>query len=496
MSMWPVLDSQRLSQIAASLTIGAPVVVDETNEIHCLHAPQSGLRKFVRANLSSAQASDQKLAQIFVMTVKQKQTASIVENSTDRSLEIAKRFLKTSILPKSDLHLSQLKQELTAARLGISSEVLQENPGFQQFAEISHLHRYLLRFKQTLEVDPQTKKIKILRNGVATPWEAVAALIAYENNLWTGHYSKRGVETKSRYDWETLEPFASGDPAEWGNQYVFEYVIWNQETPSISGEPNPPPDKPSAMGIHTFFRLKTPAKSDNIYSVGLYRPDKHTSWDLTAPLRVRKAKLMQPDESEFWGGRFVTLAVAITPAQFLAIKKKVEADKAADQLIYHITHKNCNEYTGQVARLAGVDIHSLLPIVSLFSATPADSASLLPPFLQKTLNITLTTTINLIGYLFLGASRVDPEVATHPDAQPHMGLRHLFDQTKTQFSHPFMLEQAFKKIEGWRATQVASLQTELAALERAPTLENSDEIEALQLKIRQSRFAIPAEYQV
>ena len=383
--------------------------------------------------------SDRRLAEIFSRSVISRQMRSIKDNSVDLTLEVAKRFAKSGPLSASDPFVIRLKREIQAARLSISSAVFDANPGFEEFATRSHLHRLLLKKGHTLQVDARDK-LSIMCDGVYLPWEEAAQKIHYQQDKWTGHYSAKGIQEACRYDWSILAPTDSGNPADWGNQYAVKIIIWYAQTPSLTGEPATSTSGPSLTGVHTYLHLLTPDEENNIISVGFYRPDKHGARDLAFPLRVRKGSLQHPDESDEWGGRFETLTVAVTHEQFEAMKRKIEQDKAADNLPYHIGNGNCNEYTLDVVRLAGLKIPSFLPI-----------SDLLPVSLPSTV-------INTIGAVFGGSTRVDPDA---PNVSAHIGsFADLVDDSKAQFSHPHVLEHAFRKIEAWRMSQMQLSQYE------------------------------------
>jgi hypothetical protein len=422
-----VLTSAGLKAVSVCLEKGFAIWVDENHVLEC----GTSSKWFFESLMSTG--SDRRIAQIFSKTAKGRQEFSIQDNATDLSLEAAKRFSKTSSLSSKDAELVNLKKEIAAARLGIDSSVFDANEGFQDFAVANHLHRCLFIHGHSLTVDPDTNKVSILQKGVLVPWDQV--VLPKENGKWTGHYSVRGLEGNSRYDWSTLVPKMSGNPDDWGNQYAVKIIGWHAQTPSLTGE-IAAEHKPTLSGVHTYFHMMTPEPENNIYSVGLYRPEKHAALDLSRPLRMRKARLQSPDESDAWGGRFETLTFAITKEQFESMKLKIEQDQANDNLTYHIGTKNCNEYTLEALKLAKVTMPSQLPI-----------ASLLPIPLPAVV-------INTLGALFGGSTVVDSDAAS---STAHIGsMADLLDPSKAQLSHPHVLEMAFKKVEAWRSEQIAA----------------------------------------
>ncbi len=483
----PQLTRTKLTQIGNCFERGYAVFVNENFEIH-LTTDANKLSNLTPSIFS--RASNERLAKIFSQMVRDRQSNSIHHNSTDRGIEVAKRFMKSQVLTETNPAQIELRREITAARLGTTSDVLQANPGFQEFAQISHLHRYLLKFKESLIVDPVTKEISLRYQNQLVSWSTIAPKINYENAKWTGHYSKDGIQETTRFDWERLQAFDTGNPEEWGNQYVFEYVVWYADEPSLTDEPKPVDERPSPTGNHSFFRLKTPEKKDNIFSVGLYRPDKKASLSsLSHPMRVRKGQLMSPDESEFWGGRFTTFTKAITKEQFLAIKAKVEHDHASKNLAYHLTHANCNEYTSQVAQLAGLKLpSSFLPIASLILPIQEETAGKFHPSIRKAAALAATAAVNTFALVCAGATCVDPDAQCTNRPAHISSFKDIFDESKANFSHPSVLEKAFKKIHAWRAEQIALLEASLIGVEDLAA------ISAIHNSITNARFALPIEF--
>ena len=320
----------------------------------------------------------------------------------------------------------------------MSDEMLRANPGFSEFVAKGRLDGYV----SSVDVDAQSREILLLFQGVLTPWKRIAPYIHYEGERWTGSYLKTGIETRDLFNWKTLSASETGDPAEWDHQYIFEFVVWHQAVPSSENLPPLADRAPQPMGVHTYFHLKTPEDRDNIFSVGFYRPHKRDGvTGLICPLRMRPGDFESPDESDMWLGEFSKLSVSITKAQFQAMKTRVEADKKAGR-IYHLTHRNCNEYTIEIAKLAGINMPtSFIPITQFMPA-----ACPLP-----VLNRMVSIFMNIVGVSCCGGCRVEPE-ARRMGARPHItSFSDLCDPNKSSFSHPNALEKAFQEIENWRS---------------------------------------------
>jgi len=494
------------SQLALSIENGNSLTVNKSGQIQLHNTLLSKLNLVWQTIVdpSFVSRSDRTIVTMLSTAVILRQEHSIQQNHDNLILELAKRYLKTIPTTARAPHHCALRRHLTAARLGIKSEILQTNPDFQQFAERSHIHRYLSKFNHQLKINSASHEIKILYQNCLTSWKTVASQIKYEDNKWTGHYSQHGIQMESLYEWTQLNGYMTGNPEEWDNKYIFEYVVWEDDKPSLTDKPKSTEIKAGMTGSHTYIRLRTPDKTDNIISVGIYRPEKRDmNQSLYKPLRIRKARLMKPDESEFWGGRLTSFPFAITKKIFEKIKHKIESDQAANNLTYQLTQQNCNEYTRMLARLAGIDIPSFLPITKLIGNVPEIISNNTPTFVSNCVAVATAVSFNAFSSLsFLGAQYVDKDAqCSGTCAKPIIqSVWDVFDVSKAQFSHPCILGKALKKIEAWRANQITSLEMQLTALKEQrkshPKLALTKQIDKTKAKILKIKYAIPKEFKL
>lgn len=395
-----------------------------------------------------------KLASIISKIISQQQRLSIADAAMNRPLKAARALLKE--IGRHNIHspeINSLRKEVTAAKLGISAHTLDENPGLQKFTEDHHLERYLLIYKHALQVDSNTQQISLLKNGSLQPWNTVDTEIqswkkpCHQPQLaWI--YGQKGIQQEDMYDWTTLKPFMKGNPADWDNQYVFEFCSCH----------NPHSFK---NGNHSWLRLKTP--SGDIYSVGLYRPDK-MDWkdNLRFPLRIKPGHLMQPDVSEFWDYEITTVDFSISEETFFKIKQTIEEDKENEDLVFQLFNNNCLLYNKKLARLGGVDLPTLDNV--MFYMAPlhivqkvAGVMDKLPTFVQKICLYVSAFFLN-IGQIFLGATIIDGKLneKQKQKAVPHLNsFSDLFDVSKIYLNHPNTLGYKTRQtVLEWREKEI------------------------------------------
>lgn len=398
------------------------------------------------------------LASVVAQVISAQQRLSIAVAAEDPTLKMARSLLKD--LQRKRINttaLEILKKEVIAAKLGISSNTLDHNPGLQKFTELYHLERYLLRYNHALHIDPTTQKASIIKEGNFQPWEQVLeetkTWLPFSNKpqlAWI--YGPDGVQNKDMYEWKKLKPFIKADPADWNHQYVFEFCACYNPN-SIKN------------GNHSWLRLKTP--TGDIYSVGLYRPDKVSFYDnLKAPLRIKPGYLMQPDVSEFWDFAISTIDFTITEENFLKIKEAIETDKKNEDLVFQLFNNNCLLYCKKLAMMSGVDLptsqtalHFIVP-PSIFSPV-SKFMNTLPTFIQKVCLVATTVFLNVLQ-IALGGCHIDKNLNAQQRkrAVPHLNsLRDIFDVSKTYLNHPNTL--AFKTRQNvleWRKKQMERLE--------------------------------------
>lgn len=391
-----------------------------------------------------------------ILAVKQRQTPQ--EAASDPVLRSGRNLLKQahSYHCKTP-QIETLKKEVTAAKLAITATTLDKNPGLQKFVEKHHLERYLWQYGHSLKVDAASSEVSILKDGTYTPWTKVHEEINQWSNKFTSPlqhwvYGPEGVQTKNMYEWTTLKPFKKGNPAEWNHQYVFEFCACL----------NPHSLK---NGNHSWMRLKTP--SGDIYSVGLYRPEKpDLSHNFKTPLRVKPGHLMQPDVSEFWDFDIFTIATAISKEEFFKMKQTIEEDKKNEDQVFQLISSNCLLYCKKIGAIADIDIPTGGNVLNLFTPPGLQERvkkglSCLPVIIQKVCAIAAAFFVNLI-LICLGATRIDDQLNAQQRqrAVPHLrSFKDLCDQSKTHMHEPMTF--AFKtraQVLEWRRNQIEALQ--------------------------------------
>lgn len=398
-----------------------------------------------------------RLASIITKVISMQERMDIAIASKNRPLIAARNLVK-------DIHYhgihtratEMLEKEVTAGKLGITTETLVNSPGLQKFTESNHLERYLLIYKDCVKIDKDSNQVMLRKDGEFKPWNEIQEDVKswpkpmqLPQQKWV--YGPEGIQNKDMYDWTELKPFMKGDPAAWNHQYVFEFCSCY----------NPLSVK---NGNHSWFRLKTP--TGDIYSIGLYRPDK-VDWteNLKTPLRIKSGHLMQPDVSEFWNFPISTVDFAITEKAFLKIKKLIETDKKNDDQLFQLFNNNCLLYSKKLGRVAGVDfstemhaIYFLAP--ACLSQKVSRLLDKLPSFARKVCLVISSFFVNILQ-LFLGGCMVDKHLDEDRKkrAVPHLNsFRDLFDISKSYLNHPNTIGfDANKEVWNWRRKELEAL---------------------------------------
>ncbi|KAI8918830.1 hypothetical protein BC831DRAFT_482140 [Entophlyctis helioformis] len=421
----------------------------------------------------------------------------------------------------SDVYLA-LHVHVTAAKLGLTVDVLDANPGFFAFAHKNAIHRYLMVFNHTLRVNQKTKEISIMYESLMRPWPAVSKLLKRKEGdpeVITGFYCRRGLTNTGISHWSKLKPFirlpppdatvdrnniCNGRPPamrhDWGDRYILEFCSWIlDESPRLGGD-------------HVWIRLKTP--QGDIYSVGQYRPRKlNMSDQFVFPMKIKMCEFNSPDICEFWTGPYRTLAFEIKKEQFLAMKEQMEKDQAAQDHVYQIFKENCVNYVMSIARLAGIWFPTALPIAELLIAERVKNAgkrawaSRYVPQSVRSLALRLwTMQFNWIA-LLLGAGMISEEVKLEPKyawVEPY--IRDLNDFTnpeKVIAHHPWVIgEYISKEVALWRdemtartVAMIRDAEARMAACNDQPGIDViKHEIDSLQREKERIRFAIPEKF--
>lgn len=408
-------------------------------------------KKFHEARLTD-------LVSIVTKVISAQQRLTIAAAAEDTTLKVARNLLKD--LKKQNINISaisDLKKEVVAAKLGISTITLDSNPGLQKFTEQYHLERYLLTYNHPFVIDQGTQEISLLKNGGFQPWNQIFK----ESQSWQTStrspklswvYGPEGIQNKDMYDWTELKPFLKGDPADWNHEYVFEFcACFNPH--SIKN------------GNHSWFRLKTP--TGDVYSVGLYEPGKgNVENNVKSPLRIKPAFLMQPDVSEFWDFPISTIGFTINEETFLKIKQTVENDKNTENLIFQLFNNNCVLYSKKLALIGGVDLPARDNILNFIipahvNRNVSSLMDKMPVFVQKISLFVAAFFLNITQSI-LGGYKIDKLLNENQKklATPHLKtFKDLFDVNKIYLNHPSTL--AFKtglQVLEWRKKEIETLQ--------------------------------------
>ena len=315
-------------------------------------------------------------------------------------------------------------RELLAYKIGVPSSVFEcdANQGFEQFASKPPLAPYLEEYDHTVKIGAN-EEVWLLKDDVYTPWSWLKEGIQIPkrdpaaDRPWP--YGPQGVQNKNMFEWTELKPYKQEDPAQWGNQYIFEFCCCCD------------PKMPHFTGDHSWLRLKTP--EGDIYCVGLYRPHKHDPMKkYKFPLREQKGYLQQPDMSEFWGIPVYRIPFAITEEQFKAMKQMVEQDQQKDTEIFQLIGKNCTQYVEKIGGLAEIKLPIEKPFWELLNKrcgypciqTGVEAAAnILPTKVSSVFASIYSCTCNTI-LSCAGANRMnreicDPIIVKHPFTLGH-----------------------------------------------------------------------------
>lgn len=387
----------------------------------------------------------------------------------DEAVKATRAFTK-SIKGKGDEleEVKQCKLEFMASKLGLTSEQIKSNKGFQEFAVNSHLEKYLLHYGHKLEVEENTNEIFIFFEGNRQPWSYVYEQYKQmdfpepnfpSNKQWKWLYGQDGVQKKDLYAWTELTPYKIEKNHDWGDRYIFEICVCFGDGHQLEGD-------------HAWFRLKTP--KGEIYSVGLYRQPKSEYLDnFKFPMRVKKGYLMSPDVTEFWPSSYIKrIPVEITESQFKAIKSKVEEDKRNEDIIenkeeeekknircFQLFNGNCTEYVNENAKLLDIQIPASINMYRYLIPRKIQKItdkimSYLPKLVKKICLVILAALTNLVQ-LALGAAMVDSSLIEKKKyiSKKHIsGVRDFFNPDTLNFQPPKHLGIDLReKVEKWRS---------------------------------------------
>lgn len=341
-----------------------------------------------------------------------------------------------------------LKTKILAAKLGLTSEHLNQYPDFAAFAENYRIYNYIAAYDHTPEV--HENELYLGPKDKPQKWSDVKQLalkkLYNEGSIFVKpwYYHESGIEEVcDMFKWSEIRILSTKkDPKEWGGGYAYQICTTASDLPRLEGD-------------HTFIRLCS--RKGNIYSVGLYRPEKNSirdSWWL--PLRIKKAKLMSPDISEFWNVPIQSLTVKITKESFEEIKKKIKEDNNRI-LPFHPLGKNCTEWA---INMTGFHLNckDLAPknLINHRVISSTDKFyNILPSFVQKICHIAMVVFFNIISFAG-GSFWVDREMKGQT---PHLNRPwDIVSAEKIVIQSPHKLgTQIIPKVESWRKKRVAKL---------------------------------------
>ncbi len=291
------------------------------------------------------------------------------------------------------------------------------------------------------------------------------------------------------FQWKELHPFKVIPNPPWGNRYIFEMC-------ATCGE------KPRIIGDHSWLRLKTP--KGEIFSIGIYRPDKNpgVNGHFNNPFKVKKGTLMQPDVSEFWPDNIESLGFEISKTTFQAIKAQVEVDKMVDDGTFQLFQGNCAAYVLKIAKTANITLPLSLPflrILTPFWLQRLFNAAYYNPFVpeiaRKVTYVSFAVLMNLVQVVF-GGLIVDEEVVKKvgPHVKPNINsFWDLFDVKKVEILSPYKLGKVMRPyIELMRQKQIHVLLDEKKQLGKCEmTQKTQEQMKLLNSKIEQAKFMTP-----
>ncbi|MCB1112929.1 MAG: hypothetical protein H7A37_09880 [Chlamydiales bacterium] len=425
---------------------------------------------------------------------------TVAEATDNELLKEARVFLKSVKKEyREDPRVQACAKQLNASRLGVTPEALDASPGFETFAVENILYRYLYIYNDELRIDEESAHVWIKHKGDYVPWRNVRKIVEippppmkedYPVQRWV--YDQYGLINKDMYNWEKVIPFKHGNPADWGHRTFFVFCASR-------------PMGPALAGLHSWFRIM---RSDGtIYSIGKYRPEKQKLTDhLKQPFRVKRGYIMCPDVSEFYPMPVKETRIEITEEQADTIIAAVEERKRNEENEhFHNLLRNCTVFDNEMAELAGVRLPTRQRIWRVI--TPDWFQRFIdaidpytPRFIHNFFDRMTAFFINLIGYVFLGATQVDASLS-EGDALPHITcFSDLFDPEKASIHHPDTLTDLIHKIDTWREQERRHLETEKRWYEKGRTTENSEEVDLaiaqLDKQLNAVDGAIPDEYRL
>lgn len=397
------------------------------------------------------------------------------EAQSHPTIHRARKFVKQAKEIGCKRH-AELKIELLAARLGISSSQLNDS-SFVTFAEKESLYNYIATYNHTVGFNG--KELLLGPDGAQKPWSEVkhlvmdntknktpntwysliaASIARYREKLFVEkkfrqpwYYGQEGLHApKDMYDWEELAPFKYENPKNWGGGYAYQLCTTVSKHPRFHGD-------------HTFVRICS--ADGGVYSIGLYRPEKQfTSEYYLFPLRTKRGKMMSPDVSEFWGVEIQQLSVAISKEQFNAMKTWAESMRSK-RLRFQTLNDNCTKFA---IKMTGFHLNCkyMAPraIVHHKIVSFCDrNFHKLPYLIQKVCYLGMVVFFNIVSF-FGGSFWVEWAMR---DEKPHLHrFSHMTSAERLLIESPHKLgAEIIPKVEKWRREKVEDLKRQGASEE-------------------------------
>lgn len=350
--------------------------------------------------------------------------------------------------------LQTLKTELSAYRLGITSDNLKASEGLEKFVEEkAYLHNYLAFYKHTLRVADTQSPIQIMMNGDYVDWNEAKETIVDKpdaEGLWPWKYGQMGLQNSDLCTWkgdDVEERAFTQKKHPSPGKYLFTYCIYSSSHgPRISGD-------------HAWLRLTT-AKG-KVYDVGKNRPprvfkpsnalsdfkgmlqclDISSPWPKAPTVRAGEQPLRKSD-----GTRRTKIHFEITEENFEAALKRVKEMQADDKLIFGLFEQSCVVFANEIANICGIRIDTRASMLKLRLPPPLISLTdrvmkFVPNFLANIVYFVPGVLSNVFLCATLGGRLRSPET----NRRYFSSLRDLLNPNKSLLHHPWYLATQIKK---------------------------------------------------
>jgi hypothetical protein len=421
------------------------------------------------------------------------------EAQGDDTLIKVHQFVNKSI-PRRYMVVKEIhacSKEVFARKLGLTSEILDANPGFYIVIRGATLYNYLAKYKESLQICPDTQKILIktrISEGESQylPWDSGSVFRVHEGQVQIKHQM-----TGDFVRWDPMKPqdFLAKNETVDGTEDVF-CQPWYYGPDGLQLEDmfnTLMPVKRKKYERHFFALAATCSQTaikegphglyylnttDAKYCYSKYRPgkmEKTPAWVkyvpiigkavslfVHAPLRWKRGKIMV-DVTYFWGIKPVKIKFETTKEKVEEILERNRQDRVteATESQYHVVIDNCTDDAYQKAQMAGLEIpdvrchvYRLLFPNKLLQAIDASSA-VLPSSVNKLGRLSITIFFNVVTALF-GGCVVDRSVlAVKPETKPIIrSLRDFLKEANVMTVHPHPLLFKFKPIiDEWQRGQ-------------------------------------------